>query len=251
MPAKPAFTGQRAEFLDSKRAGYAEALKAGTGRDFIAGVVRQFFNRWPPELPMEVERSAEELASVDDSLAQPDVGPPNPDALEPTEYHKQLLAFNDRKAIVALRKGQIERHLKRPNDQANVELNQKSQNPYSLLLAQLAGTTFKSKPRQVAAANLWAKENPEIVNKNLAEKREKRAAEKEKDRGKGKGKEKTDNQEIPKMWKDVVSEAWNKLSNEERAAFQIRAKEIYDADMKAWETQVSSPPPMDPRSRQK
>ncbi|KAL0568468.1 SERTA domain-containing protein 3 [Marasmius crinis-equi] len=250
MPAKPAFTGQRAEFLDSKREGYVEALKTGTGRDFIAGVVRQFSNHWPPEMLMEVERSAEELASVDDSLPQPDVGPPNPDTMEPAEYHEKLSAYNDRKTIVALRKGQIERHLKRHGDQANIELNQKAQNPYNLLLAQLTGMTFKTKPCQIAAANLWAKENTDIVNKSLAEKRGKRAAEKEKEKGKGKGKDKTENQEIPKMWKDVVSEAWSKLSNEEKSVFQIRAKEIFDAEMKAWETKVTSPPPTNPRSRQ-
>ncbi|KAL0569483.1 SERTA domain-containing protein 3 [Marasmius crinis-equi] len=254
MPAKPVFTGQRAEFLDSQKPGYAEAVKAGTGRDFVANVVRMFFNRWPPEMPLDVERPAEELKNVDDSVSQPDVRAPNPDGLSPAEYMRQLDTFNDRNTMIVLRRGQIERRLKRNKENANVEPNQKSQDPYKILLAKLNGTFLQTKPHKIAAASLWAKENPEIVEKSLAEKKDSLVAQRKEKEGKDKGKEqekeKSVNKEIPKLWKEVVTQAYNLLSDEEKLELNSRAKEIFDAKTKTWEAQATAPPPTDPRSRQ-
>lgn len=71
MPHPGAFKGSRKEFLLSEKSSYADAIKNGYVQDFLSNLVRRYFKRYPVTLLHDQEPTAEALAAVDDSAADP------------------------------------------------------------------------------------------------------------------------------------------------------------------------------------
>ncbi|KAF9551577.1 hypothetical protein CPC08DRAFT_647562 [Agrocybe pediades] len=57
------FKGSRKEFLLAQKQAYSDAVKQGTVADVVADIQRQYFKRYPIELPHEQEPSPEAFTS--------------------------------------------------------------------------------------------------------------------------------------------------------------------------------------------
>ncbi|PPQ83739.1 hypothetical protein CVT26_005017 [Gymnopilus dilepis] len=115
MPARPAFSGLRLEFLLGEVDRYTTAIANGTKEDVGKDIIRRYFKRFPPELPHDQEPSADHLAAVDDSAPDPEVEGPNPmDYPEDQKtYYALEVAWYKRLDDIENRKKSILRFLKR------------------------------------------------------------------------------------------------------------------------------------------
>lgn len=105
MAPRGVFRGLRFKFLEEEREGYANAITNNAKDDFIKDVLRQFFKRFPPELPLDKEPSETHLQAVDDSKPDSEPEAPNADKMTPEQYQDALKLFQDRKELIETRSG--------------------------------------------------------------------------------------------------------------------------------------------------
>ncbi|PPQ89016.1 hypothetical protein CVT25_005193 [Psilocybe cyanescens] len=144
MPNPGNFHGSRLEFLLGEKPAYELAAAAGQGAEAISNIQRQYFKRYPIELPLNVEPTAEFLANVDDDAADVDIQEPDVDKLIPEEYREAVERMEARRAIVNFRKDQIQRWFKYQKAKtAHKNNDTKSKeglpNPYEILTQKLIG----------------------------------------------------------------------------------------------------------------
>ncbi|KAL0567546.1 hypothetical protein V5O48_014451 [Marasmius crinis-equi] len=246
MPQRPAFTGQRRDFITAHKAGYAAAVKAGTQKDFVANFQRAFFNRWDPLLPLDVERSQEDLDAVDDSVPAKEYPVPLPpeegsenfeEALE--KYRADVLKYEEFKKVLELRKGQIERRLKADyvRDQTPGSSSKKIdlKNPFIAVTLQLSGGQL-AKPRLTPAPLYWKENNNEFVTAIYHKRKEI---------------EKPENKDIPQLFQRVLKEEWEKLSAEVQKEWEEKAKTAHKGSLSDWEQAKKGTPSTRPEDRQR
>jgi len=95
MPARPAYTRKRYDFLAGEKAAYKLAVLGGFQSDCIADIQRRFFKRFPISLPSDEEPTDKALALVDDSALDPEY--PAPDtSLDDKAFVEAQAAFRER-----------------------------------------------------------------------------------------------------------------------------------------------------------
>ncbi|KAL0566299.1 SERTA domain-containing protein 3 [Marasmius crinis-equi] len=241
MPSQRTFTGQRAEFLLSKAAEYARARLNGTAKDEVAVIQRQFFNRWPVDLPLNVELAPEVLAAVDDD--KPADERPDPesmkDELSEKEYEEAVEKYRQYKVDLVKRKRQIEDRLKSDYDKANGGGRKigDQQNPFTSLLLQLSEgkNSNRDKPRKNSAAQEWATENKKLIDDKLQE---------------AKKAKKTERKGVPKAYNDVMRDEFKKLSKEKQQEWEEKSKETHAERLRQWKERMNSKPSEEPQARQ-
>ena len=99
-----AFQGLRKEFLLSKKAEYKEAVQGGFAADALANIQRQYFKRFPIDLPHDQEPAPEVVAAVDDDLPDKEVEAPDPSTMSEQEYASALETLETRRKLLIFRK---------------------------------------------------------------------------------------------------------------------------------------------------
>ncbi|KAL0572994.1 SERTA domain-containing protein 3 [Marasmius crinis-equi] len=245
MPQPPAFTGQRRDFITARKKGYAAAVKAGTQKDFVAQVQREFFNRWDVLLPLDVERPQSELDAVDDSVPSeeyavpvaPEEGSENYEAAL-KKYEEAMDEYGKFKKTLELRKGQIERRLKSDYVRDNAPAGSRKpdlHDPFLAVTVQLQGGQL-AKPHLTPAPLCWKRHNPEIVDSAYKKRKETVGP---------------DQKNVPQLFQKVLKEEWEKLSPEVRKEWESKAKEIHQEAVGAWEKAVKEGPSTRPEDRQR
>jgi hypothetical protein len=99
-----AFQGSRKAFLLSQKAAYSAGVAGGYAADALSIIQRQYFKRYPIDLPDDEEPDAEVLASIDDNA--PDVEQEQPDEVQlgPEEYATAMSALKARRSAITFRK---------------------------------------------------------------------------------------------------------------------------------------------------
>ncbi|KAL0564633.1 SERTA domain-containing protein 3 [Marasmius crinis-equi] len=121
MPAPRVLKGQRSTFLEAKAPEYAKAKANRTVKDVVAVIQQQFFARWPVDMALDVERSAEELEAVDDDAPLEERPDPESkkDELSEAEYVKAKASYKQYRKDLTTRKHPIESCLKDDYDKAH------------------------------------------------------------------------------------------------------------------------------------
>jgi len=99
------FRGTRKLFLTGELTPYAAAVEGGFAGDGVAVITRRYFKRYPIELPLDVEPSAEHLLAVDDDAIDPDEPPLDHTELSLDEFIEMGLAREERAALIIYRQG--------------------------------------------------------------------------------------------------------------------------------------------------
>ena len=99
------FHGLRKDFLTGEKVTYSNAVAGNYGKDTIADIQRRFFKRFPVDLPLSEEPSAEHLASVNDADADPDTEEPDETDLTLEECAIARSKLEERAKLIILRKG--------------------------------------------------------------------------------------------------------------------------------------------------
>ncbi|KAL0568245.1 SERTA domain-containing protein 3 [Marasmius crinis-equi] len=240
MPSQRTFTGQRADFLRSKGAAYAKARLQGTVKDEVAVIQRQFLNRWPVDLPLDVELAQEVLDAVDDDKAAPERPDPESlkDELSADEYQKAVDGYKEYKVTLAKRKRQIEDRLKSNYDKDNAStMKMGDKHPFSALLAQLSeGKDAKQgKPRKNSAAQEWGAANKAFIDAKLQERKKAN---------------KTKQTSVPMLYNEVLRDEFKKLSEAEQKEWAEKATSNHAAATTAWKERMNAPPSQKPEDRQ-
>ncbi|KAL0562491.1 hypothetical protein V5O48_019596, partial [Marasmius crinis-equi] len=123
---------------------------------------RQFFARWPVDLPLDVERTVEELEAVNDDVPLQERASPESKKgeLSEEEYLKAKEAYEQYRKDLTTRKRQIESRLKDDYDKAHATKMKGSDKQYlSDLLVELTlgkkKAKGKGKHRKDSAAKAW------------------------------------------------------------------------------------------------
>ncbi|PPQ86393.1 hypothetical protein CVT25_003472 [Psilocybe cyanescens] len=90
MPNPGNFHGSQLKFLLGKKPAYELTAATRPGAEAILNIQRQYFKRYPIELLLNVELTAEFLANVDDDAADVDIQEPDIDKLMPEEYQEAV-----------------------------------------------------------------------------------------------------------------------------------------------------------------
>ncbi|KAL0565385.1 SERTA domain-containing protein 3 [Marasmius crinis-equi] len=239
MPAPRTFKGQRANFLESKGPEYAKARVNGTAKDVVAVIQRQFFARWPVDLPLDVERPQGELDAVNDDEPLPER--PNPDAtkdaMSEDEYTKAVVAYKKYQKDLATRKRQIESRLKDDFDKAHATNMKGSDKQYlSDLLVDLSyGTKGKGKHRKDSAAQAWLAQNGVEFRKIYEER---------------KAKEKPGKNFVPDFHNRCLRDVFGKLPKQEQEEWEKKAKEDHKRELAEWKEKRNGKPSETPEDRQ-
>ncbi|KAL0565237.1 SERTA domain-containing protein 3 [Marasmius crinis-equi] len=237
MPAQRVFVGQRAKFFEERKAAYAEAVRNDTRKDFLANATREFLNRWPPALPLEVELDQAILDAVEDSVVSTEYPVPVEEDLGAEEYRKKKAEYDEYCKKLEERKGQIARRFKSDWEEENTKLFRDPNDPWNLLLLLLNGALESKKPRLQPAANLWYNDNKEIV---------KEAVEKKKEAG---GKKK--NTDAPNMFMSEARAMFAKLDPEVQKEWKSKAATEHKTALEDWNRLLTQPPLTEPEDRQR
>lgn len=97
------FKGARFDFLADQIEGYKAAVVAGTTREFLDVVFARYSRRFPIDLPLSEDPSAEFLASVDDDAPEPEI-PASLDELSPDELQVETQKIADRQLLIQQRR---------------------------------------------------------------------------------------------------------------------------------------------------
>lgn len=97
------FKGARFDFLVEQLAEYDAAVASGTTKEFLDTVYARFARRFPINLPLDEDPSAEFLASVDDSAPEPE-NEVNFDELSPEELEVETKKLLDRQVLIQKRR---------------------------------------------------------------------------------------------------------------------------------------------------
>src|SRR4051812_32598181 len=97
------FLGSRKDFFMGEKLAYSASVKGGYVKDALALIDRKYFKRYPATLGLDVEPSAEHLASVDNNAQDPEEEYPEPEDLSPEDYEAALLVITKRAELVAYR----------------------------------------------------------------------------------------------------------------------------------------------------
>uniref|UniRef100_A0A8H8CFR3 Uncharacterized protein n=1 Tax=Psilocybe cubensis TaxID=181762 RepID=A0A8H8CFR3_PSICU len=157
MPNPGAFKGARKDFLMSQKQTYATAVAEDNIKETVMSIQRRFFKRFPLDKPVTYEPTAEELALVDDDVADAEtvpIGPLSESDRELSETRRQLAEF---------RKGQIARWLAYQYARDN---GKQKKADVSLLdiLRQLTGKEA-CRPRMKTPANVWRKTQRDAIDR--------------------------------------------------------------------------------------
>ncbi|KAK7021038.1 hypothetical protein VNI00_017570 [Paramarasmius palmivorus] len=159
-----AFSGTRLTFLTANLGAYGIAFQEGWVKDFVADLNRRYNKRYPASLPHNEEPSEEHLAAVNDEAPDPETLFPirksgqSDEAFEvAVREHEQL------KEVTRYRGAQIARWMKYHYDKSR-GIKSKD-NPFTQLMAKLTGSSVAEPKRKARAYDLWAKGNPDIVEK--------------------------------------------------------------------------------------
>lgn len=99
-----AFRGSQKDFLMSKKPEYNAAVLGHYVADAIAKIQRQYFKRYPIELPHDQEPEEAFLQAVDDNVADPEPEEPKEDEMSASEYKAAVEKLKARKSSLEYRK---------------------------------------------------------------------------------------------------------------------------------------------------
>ncbi|KAJ3503663.1 hypothetical protein NLJ89_g8330 [Agrocybe chaxingu] len=211
----------------------------GGRKGFLMGEKESYYAaRFPVDLPLDVEPSAEALAAVDDDTAEPEPEEPKEDDLDAEEYQEALKRLQARRDLIVYRKGQIKRWMayQYMKDHELNATESGAQNPFSILLQQLTGVSFH-RPRQKTPANVWRRTNREQIE----EEAKRRAVE---DTTGPKKK-------LAPIRESVAKEMFASLSEQEKEEWAQVAKDEHAALLAKYKSEVESPPSTEPVDRQR
>lgn len=250
------FKTVRYEFLASHMPDYEAAIGNGTVGQFIDSVYARYARRFPIELPLSEDPSAEQLAAVDDNAPEPEHIARCLDDLPGEELAEEEAKITARQALIKKRKKvsvylalqltacmtnkyvrtqQIAswfsyRYMKAHNCDPR---GKDPSNPFTSLLFSLTGKATVEKPRQKSAVNCWSK-SPNICNTINDEVYKICVAE---------GVRR--NQSVS-IWNRVAREQFGLLKQEEKERWEQKAKEEHTKEIEAWnalnEGRVSTKP---------
>ncbi|KAL0572898.1 SERTA domain-containing protein 3 [Marasmius crinis-equi] len=243
MPAQKIFVGQRAQFFTDRKSAYAEAVRHDTKKDFLANAQREFFNRWPPLLPLSVELDQATLDAVDDNVVASEFPVPVEEELEAEEYRKKKQEYDEYRKKLEERKGQIARRFKSDWEEDNTGPSRDPNDPWNLLLLLLNGTLESKKPRLQPAVNVWYQENKDLVKESLVKKGE--TSEKKK---KGGGKKDTD---APNRTMGEARKIFEKLDAQVQQVWKDKAAAAHKKALEDWNRMLTMPPSTEPEDRQR
>ncbi|KAL0570384.1 hypothetical protein V5O48_011574 [Marasmius crinis-equi] len=236
MPARRIFEGQRGDFLRSKCEDYAKAKANRTAKDCTAVIQL--------ELPLDVERTQEELDAVNDDVLLPERSDPESkkDTMAEEEYSQAVREFKQYQKDLSTRKRQIENRLKDDYEKAHATKMKGSDKKHlSDLLVELTirkkKAQSKGKHRRDSAQQAWIanKDNHARVRQIFEQ---------------CKSKEKPKHNEVPNFYNKVVREEFAKLSQEEKQKWERRAKDKHKKEIELWKEKRDCKPLELPEDRQ-
>ena len=98
------FHGTRFDFLMSEKASYKAGVDGGYTTDAVAKIQSRYFRRYPVEIPLDEEPSAEFLLAVDDEKPDVEQQRPDPEKLTVDEYEAEVERLKERAELIATRK---------------------------------------------------------------------------------------------------------------------------------------------------
>ena len=98
------FRGTRFAFLVSEKASYKAGVDGGYAADALAKIQSRYFRRYPVELSLDEEPSAEFLKAVDDERPDVDQQVPDPEKLTVDEYKAEVERLRQRADLITVRK---------------------------------------------------------------------------------------------------------------------------------------------------
>ncbi|KAJ3506986.1 hypothetical protein NLJ89_g6560 [Agrocybe chaxingu] len=237
MPNPGSFQGLRKEFLIGEKAAYAAAVAGGCTKDALAVIQRRFFKRFPVDLLLDEEPTAEHLAAVNDDEPDPDEESPKEDELTPEKYAEAVERLKERRRQIVYRKGQIKRWLayQYMKDHDVDPKDTGADNPYRVLLHKLTGKGL-NRPRQKSSPNAWRKTHTMEIEAETRRRAEKNGVNTKKMAG---------------IREQVAKEMFKALEPSERDEWLERTKEEHEEALKKWDAEVNGPLSMAPEDRQR
>ncbi|KAL0568237.1 hypothetical protein V5O48_013748 [Marasmius crinis-equi] len=237
MPAQKIFVGQRAKFFEDRKALYAEAVKNDTKKDFLSNAQREFFNRWPPLLPLSVELDQATLDAIDDNTVSAEYPVPVESELGAEEYKKKKQEYDEYRKKLEERKGQIVRRFKADWEEDNTRTSRDPNDPWNLLLLRLNGTLDSKKPRLQPAVNVWYQENKTLVKASLDKKK--------------KPDDKRKHTDAPNAYMSEARKIFGKLDAAVQKEWQDKAAALHKTALEEWDAMLRSAPSTEPADRQR
>ncbi|KAG6905920.1 hypothetical protein DXG01_016922 [Tephrocybe rancida] len=208
------------------------------GKDTIHDIQWRYFKHYDPKLPLDKEPTAQVLALVDNSAAEPD-RPPLPDALiiglEVYTTAKKQEDFHT--GHVTKLQGQISGFLTYQHGKVSEMTSAESGSfdPFSAFYGKFLGITRKQ-PRCKAAYNVWRRSNPKLAAK-VYEKQTQGQTVEQKD--------------ILQLQDKAANDIFRALTGAEILEWVARAKQEHSEELLKWRALMSSTLPTDPLLRQR
>jgi len=98
------FRGTRYTFLMGEKATYKAGVEGKYTGDALANIQSRYFRRYPVELPLDEEPTAEFLAAVDDNRPDVDQPCPDPEKLTEAEYKAEVERLEEHADLIDIRK---------------------------------------------------------------------------------------------------------------------------------------------------
>ncbi|KAL0567234.1 SERTA domain-containing protein 3 [Marasmius crinis-equi] len=267
-----AFRGSRKAFLEACIPGYFNAVKDGSGPEYLQTTVRRYLKRYPVDLPENEEPSEEELSAVNDLEACEKVYSPTRDPEETEEsFTRHVVASEEQKKETKAKIDQIGHWFKYRFNKQNDGVMKGEPHPLNILLANLAGVPITKPGRMRTAHNVWGKEHQELINELLAERQDSKGGNESgeessssgddeggrtrKKKGKGKKKAKKFVRKGEEAYlavrQEITIAEFAKLPEEVQLEWKARAKEEHKARLEKWKAVQKAKFSTSPEDRQR